>query len=90
MTQYMIGQNTPFTGLPDLCVEYKYPPPCLYCNEPVVSPSADGPLVCPSCDCGYNKDWSKWTTEENIARHKNFAKKINEIRNQNKEEKQDD
>lgn len=49
---------------PPLEVEIEAPPPCLFCGEPVTSPSMDGPLVCGSCDCGCNRDGSKWTAEE--------------------------
>lgn len=78
--RYRIHQNEAFTGKPDLIVEYDGDPPCLYCNEPVTSPSMDGPLVCPWCDMGKNKDGTKWTWQENKARHDNFAKRIQEIR----------
>jgi hypothetical protein len=54
-------------------VEIEAPPPCLFCGEPVVHPSMDGPLVCGSCDCGRNRDGSKWTeaqAEERWAHRK--------------------
>jgi hypothetical protein len=61
MKTYYINQ-----GLfkPPLEVNIETPPPCLFCDQPVTSPSMDGPLVCGSCDCGRNRDGSKWTDEE--------------------------
>ena len=37
-------------GMPPMRVDYTGTPPCLWCGEPVWSPSMDGPLVCPPCD----------------------------------------
>src|SRR5579872_601296 len=49
---------------PPLEVKIEEPPPCLFCGESVTCPSMDGPLVCGSCDCGRNRDGSRWTDEE--------------------------
>lgn len=56
--EYTIG------SLGSIQVKIKGVPPCLWCGEPVLHESMDGPLVCPACDCGNNKDGSKWSTEE--------------------------
>jgi hypothetical protein len=60
MSQYIISH---WPG-PDLVVEIEDPPPCLFCGEPVDSPSSDGPLVCAWCDLGMRRDGAKWTQEE--------------------------
>ncbi len=65
MTTYCIGG--PFGSVIE--VEIEFPPPCLYCGTPVTLPSMDGPLVCALCDCGCNRDGSKWTEEQYKARH---------------------
>lgn len=52
-------------------------PPCLWCGDPVTSPSMDGPLVCGNCDCGVNKEThQKWTATEYDARRKHFSDSI--------------
>ena len=83
MSIYRISQNKAFTGKPDLIVEYEGDPPCLYCNRPVPydQRGTDGPLVCGHCDMGHNPDGTKWTWEQNKERHANFARRIQEIRN---------
>lgn len=45
-------------------VSYVGIPPCLWCDEPVDSPSMDGPLVCSACDMGNNRDGSKWSASD--------------------------
>jgi hypothetical protein len=55
-------------------------PPCLYCGEPVTAPSTDGPLVCCSCDCGCNRDGSRWTAEQARDRRLHFQRKVDEYR----------
>ena len=62
-------------------VEYDGDPPCLFCNEPVTSPSTDGPLICGACDCGMNKDGTTWTNEQSSERWANRESKIKEIIN---------
>jgi hypothetical protein len=79
--KYYINRNEAFTGLKQLEVEYDYPPPCLYCNRLVESPSTDGPLVCGWCDMGCNSDGSKWTEQDSLDRHANFKRRIEEIIN---------
>lgn len=51
-------------------------PPCLWCGEPVVSPSMDGPLVCALCDMGMNEDGTKWTPEQYQEKLKHFNDQI--------------
>ena len=77
--KYLIHRNEAFTGRKPLKVEYDGDPPCLFCNQPVTSPSTDGPLVCGTCDCGCNNDGRPWTREENKAAHENFNRRIEEI-----------
>jgi hypothetical protein len=49
---------------PPIIVYLECPPPCLFCEQPVESPSTDGPLVCAWCDCGVNRDGTEWTEEQ--------------------------
>ena len=64
--RYIISQ-----GLlrPLLEVEIDGVPPCLFCGEPVERASMDGPLVCGACDCGNNRDGSRWTDEQARERY---------------------
>lgn len=61
MTIYYISQ---FPLGPPIEIEIEAPPPCLFCGDPVMHPSMDGPLVCAACDCGCNRDGSKWTKDQ--------------------------
>lgn len=61
---------------PPIEVEIEGVPPCLFCNEPVTRPSTDGPLVCPTCDMGANKDGTYWTKEQGEEKHKHFQAQI--------------
>lgn len=45
---YLISRD--ISGKPPLQLSHEGPPPCLYCGEPVLRPSMDGPLVCGPCD----------------------------------------
>ena len=65
---------------PALEVEIEGVPPCLFCGDPVGSPSMDGPLVCGSCDCGRNRDGSCWTEEQAEARYAHRRSKVAEYR----------
>lgn len=76
MTTYYITRSR--YGREPLKVEIEGVPPCLYCAEPVHSPSCDGPLVCALCDMGSNRDGSKWTEEQSEERHAHFRKVIAE------------
>jgi hypothetical protein len=51
-------------------------PPCLYCGEPVTSPSMDGPLVCGPCDIGRNRDGTRWTEAQAKERHAHFQAEL--------------
>lgn len=75
--KYLISQ-----GLlhPPLEVELEPPPPCLYCGEPVLHPSMDGPLVCACCDCGTNRDGTKWTYAQCAERYEHRRAKVDEYR----------
>lgn len=61
---------------PPLEIEIEGPPPCLFCGKLVHEPSMNGPLVCPSCDCGRNTDGSRWTNSEAHERHAHYAAAI--------------
>jgi hypothetical protein len=61
-------------------VEIEGVPPCLFCGEPVTSPSMDGPLVCGACDCGRNRGGSKWTEAEAEERYAHRRSKVAEYR----------
>ena len=79
---YYISRNEAFTGKKPLRVEYEYPPPCLFCGHPITDEelSTDGPLVCPSCDCGRNRDGGgPWTPEQNNERWAHLRKEVNRI-----------
>ena len=65
---------------PPLKIELDPPPPCLFCEEPVHRPSMDGPLVCAWCDCGSNRDGTRWTAEQSRDRHAHASAKIAEYR----------
>lgn len=59
-------------------VEIKGVPPCLWCGVPVTEPSADGPLVCPHCDMGVNKDGTRWTNADYMERREQFKRSVEE------------
>ncbi len=65
---------------PALEVEIEGVPPCLFCGDPVTSPSMDGPLVCGRCDCGRNPDGSRWTEEQAEVRYAHRRSKVAEYR----------
>lgn len=41
-------------------VEYDDDDPCIICKLPVIEASVGGTAVCPWCDCGYDRDGTKW------------------------------
>jgi hypothetical protein len=57
----------------DFTVEYDPTLPCWMCDEPVGAASMSGTVVCPSCDCGLNRDGSRWTLAETDHAYKRFA-----------------
>lgn len=73
MTRYRIGDGM-FTK--PIYVDIDGDPPCLYCGELVSSPSMDGPLVCGACDCGRNRDGTRWSEDRARERHAHFARMI--------------
>ena len=50
---------------------------CIFCDEPVGALSCGGPMICPACDCGYNKDGTRWTYGEATLRYANARKRMN-------------
>ena len=51
-------------------------PPCLFCGEPVTSPSMGGPLVCGACDGERNHDGTRWTGAQALERYSHRRDKI--------------
>jgi hypothetical protein len=37
---------------------------CVFCEQPVGALSMGGPRVCPTCDCGCNRDGTPWSLED--------------------------
>jgi hypothetical protein len=62
-------------------VEIEGTPKCLWCEEPVLSPSMDGPLVCGSCDMGRLHDGTKWSPADYERLRLNFYRRIAEYTN---------
>jgi len=54
--------------------EYDETAPCRICGKPVVEASMGGTDVCPWCDCGNNRDGTKWSIETYIRYMKNAKK----------------
>lgn len=52
---------------------------CIYCNEPVAALSYGGPAVCPGCDCGVNKDGTKWTSDQMYRYFRNAKERLNDM-----------
>jgi hypothetical protein len=77
--RYFIAQGQ---ARPPIEVEIVGVPPCLFCGEPVTSPSMDGPLVCGPCDCGCNRDGSKWTHAQAEERHAHQRSRVTAYRAQ--------
>jgi len=44
-----------------IVVEYDDTAPCRMCGQPIIEASMGGTDVCPWCDCGCNRDGSKWS-----------------------------
>lgn len=58
----------------DKTIEYDETAPCWYCGLPVGSASMGGTVVCPSCDCGMNRDGSKWAEQQAAERFAHYRK----------------
>ncbi len=68
MTTYWIRRD--ISGQPPLRVDHEGPPPCLWCGEPVLSPSMDGPLVCGLCDMGrLGEHWMNYSARKQHLRY---------------------
>jgi len=65
---------------PQIVVKIAGTPPCFWCGVPVTRPSMDGPLVCGSCDCGRNKDGSRWTSVQYGTNKQHFVDAIAKYR----------
>jgi hypothetical protein len=55
-------------------IEYNENAPCVMCELPVVSASMGGTAVCPWCDCGKNRDGTKWSGEDAARAARNYQK----------------
>lgn len=62
-------------------VEYDEKAPCIICEEPVGEASMGGTVVCPACDCGRNRDGTKWTNQQYERYNKAAAKRTAEAEN---------
>ena len=51
-----------------LVVSYDPLAPWRICGEPVGEASMGGTDVCPACDCGYNRDGTRWDIGQTMAR----------------------
>lgn len=71
--RYSIDQGLLY---PALEVEIDGVPPCLLCGEPVARPSMGGPLICGPCDCGNNREGSRWTPEQAKERYAHFRTRV--------------
>lgn len=60
--------GAPFT------IEYDETAPCWMCGLPVESASMGGTIICPACDCGRNRDGTRWTPEESVERGRQFER----------------
>ena len=49
-----------------LCVEYDTEAPCRICGLPTGGASMGGTNVCSWCDCGYNRDGTKWDMNQTM------------------------
>ncbi len=54
--------------------------PCIFCEQPVERLSAGGPLVCPPCDCGRNKDGTPWSIPQAALRYANARRRMAETK----------
>lgn len=52
---------------------------CVYCEQPVGELSYGGPAVCGSCDCGINRDGSRWTSDDFNRQAKNAHRRFDEM-----------
>ncbi len=64
----------------DHVVEYDPDAPCWMCGKPVIEASMGGTVVCPWCDCGVNRDGSKWTLQECFDAHARMRDKRESVR----------
>jgi hypothetical protein len=78
VTTYYINQFPQ----PPLEIEIEGAPPCLFCGETVDRPSTDGPLVCAWCDCGRNRDGSKWSLDQATERYDHRRERIAKYRDE--------
>lgn len=70
---YKIAKYKGVNGKP-MFVPYDADAPCWYCGNPVGEASIGGTVVCPSCDCGSNRDGTKWTWIQYNQRMKHFRR----------------
>ncbi len=52
---------------------------CVFCESPVVYLSMGGPAICPTCDCGYNHDGTKWSYADYDKVRKNAQQRFDQM-----------
>lgn len=74
----MSGEGITYTKSDDTTFETVLDPNflCIYCEQPVVEASMDGTAICPWCDCGVNRDGTKWTPQEWQQRFTNARRRL--------------
>lgn len=55
-------------------LEYDENYPCIWCQLPVGDASMGGTVVCPACDCGINRDGTKWSYADYLRLSENARK----------------
>jgi hypothetical protein len=61
----------PVCQMESVVVEYDEQALCCICGLPIMEASMGGTDVCPWCDCGCNRDGSRWEFRELITKTKN-------------------
>ena len=65
---------------PPIEVELEAPPPCLFCDVPVETPSFESPLVCGHCAQSQHPNGARWTYAETQERWAHRRHKIDAYR----------
>ena len=68
-----------FPFRPDIELEIEHGdegPPCFMCGRATPRPSMAGPLICPTCDCGYEADGARSTAEQAKKKQQHFKQMI--------------
>jgi hypothetical protein len=65
---------------PPIEVELEPPPPCLFCDAAVETPSYESPLVCELCVQSQHPDGTRWTHADTEERWRNRRRRIDVYR----------